>query len=60
MAAYRLRSFSESESWNIRIESSTKRNPRLIDAEKLENPLVFANNRGTSHAPTVRHQEVFE
>ena len=32
----------------ILLDLSTKRNPRLIEAGKLENPLVLANNRGTS------------
>ena len=45
---------------NVPHEPSTKRNPRLIEAGKLENPLVLANNRGTSHPSTVRRQEVFE
>jgi len=29
-------------------------------AVKLEDPLVFPNNRGTSHSSNVRPQEVFE
>ena len=33
---------------------------RLIAAEKLENPLVSANNRGTSHSLSRSPQEVFE
>ena len=41
-------------------ESSTKRNPRLIEGGKLENPLVPANNRGGSRPSAVRPQEVFE
>jgi hypothetical protein len=40
--------------------TSTKCNPRLIEVRKLENPLVLANNRGTSQPSPVRRQEAFE
>jgi hypothetical protein len=32
----------------------------LIEAEKLENPLDLADNRGTSQPSPIRTQEVFE
>ena len=40
--------------------SSFKRNPRLIEVGKLENPLVLANNRGTSPPQPFAPQEAFE
>src|SRR5689334_6843442 len=39
---------------------STKRNPTLIGVGKLENPLVLANNRGTSPPRPPARQEAFE